>query len=97
MTPAELEELARTQVSTDLVTAGRAWGIGRTKVHDLARQQATPFPVVRLGTAYRVPVEGLLRSLGLPMHSSEAGPATGPAVAPTTPKPSPERLESVRC
>lgn len=84
------------RVSTDLITAGRAWGIGRSKVHELARQQATPFPVVRLGTTYRVPVDGLLRSLGMTPHSSEAGPATGPAVALTAPQPRPQLLESRR-
>jgi hypothetical protein len=65
LTRQELTALAREELTVDLVTAGRAWNLGRTKVHELARGDALPFPVFRLGTSYRVPVDGLLRSLGM--------------------------------
>jgi hypothetical protein len=81
LSPAELEDLARTRLTVDLVTAGRAWGIGRTRVHELARAGDLPFHVVRIGVSYRVPVNTLLLSLGLTPNSSEAEPATGPATA----------------
>ncbi len=62
MTAAELEELP---VSFELVVAGRAWGMGRTKSYELARRGAFPCPVLRVGNSYRVTRSDLLRSLGL--------------------------------
>lgn len=90
LTRAELLELADTCMTTDLVTAGRAWGIGRTKVFELAAAGELPFPVNRLGAAYRVPVEPLLRSLGITPDMREAGPAS-PATATTTTAPVEDR------
>lgn len=52
-------------VTTDLVTAGRILGIGRTKAHHLARDGAFPVPLLRHGRRYVVPVAGLLHLLGL--------------------------------
>ena len=49
MSMAELQELP---VSFDLVTAGRAFRIGRTKAHQLARAGDFPCPVLRVGQAY---------------------------------------------
>ncbi|MER5647296.1 hypothetical protein [Streptosporangium sp. NPDC002524] len=60
-----LEELLTLPVAVDLVTAGRAWGLGRTKAHELARAGEFPCPVQRLGNAYRVTRADLLRSLGI--------------------------------
>jgi hypothetical protein len=48
----------------DLVTAGRAFGLGRTKSHELARAGQFPVPVLRLGNSYRVTRAALLRALG---------------------------------
>lgn len=74
MSRSELLELAKTQTATDLETGGRAWGIGRTKVFELAKAGELPFPVNRLGTVYRVPVEPLLRSLGITPDDVDAPP-----------------------
>lgn len=68
----ELLALARTQLTVDLGTAARAWGIGKTKGYELARADALPFPVRRLGGVYRVPLDGLLRSLALIPPQGEA-------------------------
>lgn len=57
-------ELRSLPSAVDLVTAGRAFGIGRTKAHELARAGEFPTPVLRLGNSYRVTRADLLRALG---------------------------------
>lgn len=59
------EELLALPVSFDLETAGRAFGLGRTKSHELARAGEFPCPVRRLGRRYRVTKADLFRELGL--------------------------------
>lgn len=59
------EELLALPASIDLVTAGRALGIGRTLAHELARQGEFPVRVLRLGNRYRVPTAEVLRALGV--------------------------------
>lgn len=44
---------------------GRALGIGRAKVFELARQGQLPFPAYQLGRSWRVPTAALRRALGL--------------------------------
>lgn len=58
-------ELLELPPSVDLVTAGRALGIGRTKTYDLARAEELPVRVLRLGNTYRVATADLLRVLGI--------------------------------
>jgi hypothetical protein len=71
MTLAEIGELPAV---TDVVTAGRALGLGRTKSYELARAGQFPCPVIRAGKAWLVPVAGLLAVLGLPtLGGSPAG------------------------
>jgi hypothetical protein len=70
MTRAELLALP---VVVDLVTAGRALGIGRTRAFELARRGDFPVPVLRVGLTYRVPTAYLLKLLG----------AEGPDAAPS--------------
>jgi hypothetical protein len=65
--PLTLEEIAGLPAVTDLVTAGRALGLGRTKAYDLARAGQFPCPVIRAGKAWLVPTAGLLALLGLPV------------------------------
>jgi len=65
--PLTLEEIADLPAVTDLVTAGRALGLGRTKAYDLARAGQFPCPVIRAGKAWLVPTAGLLALLGLPV------------------------------
>jgi hypothetical protein len=52
-------------VSVDLVTAGRAFGLGRTKAFELAQAGEFPCPVLRVGKKYRVPRSGIFKALGL--------------------------------
>ncbi|WP_230420781.1 hypothetical protein [Actinomadura soli] len=62
LTPAEIRTLPAV---VDLVTAGRALGVGRTKSYELARAGRFPCPVLRVGRSYLVPTTGLLTLLGL--------------------------------
>ena len=60
-----VEELQALPVSVDLVTAGRAFGIGRTKAFELAKQDKFPCRVLRVGEKYRVPRSALFEALGI--------------------------------
>ncbi len=62
MTEDELRELP---VSVDLVTAGRCFGIGRTKAFELAKADEFPCRVIRVGKKYRVPRSAIFEALGL--------------------------------
>lgn len=66
-----LEELLALPVAMDLVTAGRAWQLGRTKCHELARADRFPCRVLRVGNQYRVTRADLLASLGIDQASSQ--------------------------
>ncbi|WP_242891140.1 DNA-binding protein [Actinomadura litoris] len=69
LTPAEIRSLP---VTIDLVTAGRAFGVGRTKAYQLARTGQFPCKVLRVGRNYRVATADLLAALGLrPAASAE--------------------------
>jgi hypothetical protein len=48
----------------DLMTAAKILGIGRTKAYELARHEAFPCLVIRVGDLYRVSTADLLRLLG---------------------------------
>jgi hypothetical protein len=58
-----LTEIRALGVTTDLITAGRILGVSRNSAYRLARRDAFPVPVIRVGTQYRVPVGGLLALL----------------------------------
>ncbi|MFE2559863.1 helix-turn-helix domain-containing protein [Streptomyces sp. NPDC059352] len=72
-------ELLALPASVDLVTAGRAFGVGRTTAYTLARSGEFPCAVIRAGKAYRVITADLLRVLQITPENSEA--AGGPAPA----------------
>jgi hypothetical protein len=72
-----LAEIAELPAATDLVTAGQALGIGRTKAYELARAGQFPCPVIRAGKAWLVPVAGLLAVLGLPIPDAFPAAAAG--------------------
>ncbi len=78
-----LAEVASLPAVTDLVTAGRALGLGRTRAYQLARAGRFPCPVIRTGKTYLVPTAGLLTLLGLPLpcagqqHQGEEGNTDG--------------------
>ncbi|WP_446218801.1 DNA-binding protein [Micromonospora sp. IBHARD004] len=58
------EELLALPVSVDIVTAGEAFGMGRTLAYELAKRGEFPVRVLRLGNRYRVARADLLRELG---------------------------------
>jgi hypothetical protein len=57
------DELLSLPVSTDLATAGRAFGLGRTKAFELAKAGEFPCPVLRVGMKYRVPRSAIFEAL----------------------------------
>lgn len=63
--PMSRAELLELPASVDLPTAGRAFGLGRTRVYELVRKGEFPVRVVRLGNKYRVPTAELLTALGI--------------------------------
>jgi hypothetical protein len=68
-------------VTTDIVTAGSILGMGRTKSHELARNNEFPVPILRIGHRYQVPISGLLHALNIPAQSEfpSSDPMTGPS------------------
>jgi hypothetical protein len=60
-----MDELLSLPVSVDLTTAGRAFGLGRTKAFELARQGRFPVRVLRVGQKYRVPRSAIFEALGI--------------------------------
>jgi hypothetical protein len=60
-----LDELLSLPVSVDLTTAGRAFGIGRTKAFELARAGEFPVKVIRVGRKLRVSKAVILEALGV--------------------------------
>jgi hypothetical protein len=61
-----LDELRALPATTDLPTAARALGLGRTKAYELAKTDRFPCRILRIGGTYRIPTADLLRYLGLP-------------------------------
>jgi hypothetical protein len=59
-----LAELGELPAVIDLVTAGKALGLGRTKSYELARSGDFPCRILRVGNTYRVPTPELLTLLG---------------------------------
>ncbi len=83
-----IQEVLKLPATIDVVTAGRALGIGRSRSYELARIGEFPCRVVAVGRTYRVPTAGLLRLLGI---SSDAGtnPDRGAPNPPAEPCPGP--------
>lgn len=73
-----MEELQALSATTDVVTAGRFLGISRNTAYRLARREAFPLPLVRVGAQYRVPTAALIAAL----HPQPAAPATTSREAP---------------
>ncbi|GAB2841788.1 helix-turn-helix domain-containing protein [Actinoallomurus bryophytorum] len=61
-----LAELGELPAVVDLITAGKALGIGRTKSYELAQSGEFPCRVLRVGKTYLVPTPELLTLLGYP-------------------------------
>jgi hypothetical protein len=73
-----MDELLALPVSVDLVTAGRAFGLGRTRAFELAKADEFPCKVLRVGVKYRVARSALFEALGiapLPVQTGDPRPA----------------------
>lgn len=66
-------ELLALPVTVDLPTAGRAFGLGRTKAYEMARAGEFPCPVLPLGRRFKVTKANLLRALGIMAPGAEPG------------------------
>ena len=58
------EELLALPTTTNIETAARAIGLGRTRAYELARTGEFPCKVIRVGVSYRVITADLRRLLG---------------------------------
>ncbi len=68
------DEIRAWPVTVDVVTAGSAFGIGRSESYRLARQGSFPVPVLRIGRCLRVTRSAVLAALGIvdrmPSHAT---------------------------
>lgn len=79
------DELLSLPASVDIVTAGRAFGVGRTTAYALARSGEFPCHVIRAGRAYRAITADLLRVLRITTENGDgAGGATPTPLAERT-------------
>ena len=76
-----LDELLSLPVSVDLTTAGRAFGIGRTKSFELVRQGRFPVKVISVGAKYRVTRSAIFEGLGLDPATATASFSDQPSAA----------------
>ncbi|ONH22559.1 hypothetical protein [Pseudofrankia asymbiotica] len=74
-TPLTLAEVRELPAAVDLVTAARAFNLGRTLAYTLARQNRFPVPVHRHGRAYRVHTTDILNALTDPEPRPTPEPA----------------------
>jgi hypothetical protein len=58
-------ELLALPVSVDLLTAARAFGVGRAKAYELAKADEFPCRVIHVGGRYCVPRMAILDALGI--------------------------------
>ncbi|MCO7238411.1 hypothetical protein NH339_04100 [Aeromicrobium sp. CnD17-E] len=86
MTRAELEHLCATDLTTDLVTAGRAYGMSRNLAYAGARQGSFPVPVLRVGSKYRVRTAHLAADLLQTDETAEDATSTATTTTPFGPK-----------
>jgi hypothetical protein len=63
-----MDELLALPATFGLEVAGRAWGYGRTKSHELARADEFPCKVMRKGKRYVVRKADLFTALGIPLE-----------------------------
>jgi hypothetical protein len=78
LTRSQLLSLAAT---TDIVTGGRAFGLGRTVAYELVRAGEFPCKVIKTGGVYRVITADLLRVLAIDPDSTDD---TSPVPVPST-------------
>ena len=80
------DELRGLPVAVDLVTAGRALGIGRTLAYELAARGDFPVPVRRIGTRWRCVTADLHDYLRVTPDMRTAPVATDAAATTTDPE-----------
>ena len=68
-----LAELGGLPTVVDLVIAGKALGLGRTKTYELAQAGEFPCRIIRVGKKYLVPTLELLDLLGYQPTDPESG------------------------
>lgn len=78
MTP---EELAALPAVVDLVTAGKAFGLGREASYQMAKADEFPCEVLTLGRFLRVRKADLMRELHLNMDGTPVTPAAARGAA----------------
>jgi hypothetical protein len=66
-------------VTVDLPTAGRCFGLGRTKAYEMARAGEFPCPVLPIGRRFVVTKAALLRALGYEVPETRADATENPA------------------
>lgn len=72
------QEVLTLPVSVPLVTAGRAFGLGRSATFDVFHRGEFPVDVIKIGKRYVVPRAQILRALGItdPHTTEGVTPAT---------------------
>ena len=70
-----MEELLSLPVINDLVTAGRAFGLGRTKAFELAKAGKFPCRVLQVDRKYRVPRSAIFEALGIDLDAAHPQPS----------------------
>jgi len=73
------DELLALPAVIDIVTAGRALGLGRTLAHALARRGEFPVPVLRAGRVYRVATARVLELLAIELEPSPTTAGSSPS------------------
>lgn len=63
-TPWSTDRIRALGAVTDVETAGKILGIGRTLAYQLAKENRFPVRVVRVGNLYRIPTLEVLKLLG---------------------------------
>ncbi|WP_433531341.1 helix-turn-helix domain-containing protein [Micromonospora sp. CA-263727] len=63
--PWTIEAVRALGLTTDVATAGRILGVGRSKAYELAKSGQFPVRVLRIGRKYVVPVSAILELLGV--------------------------------
>ncbi|MFH0243616.1 helix-turn-helix domain-containing protein [Streptomyces sp. HK10] len=72
-------ELLALPATTDVETAARAFGLGRTTAYALAKANEFPCKIIRAGKTYRVITADLLRVLHITPETSDGAGSSHPA------------------
>lgn len=66
------EEILALDAAVDIPTAGKCFGMGRSKAYELARNGKFPVPVLPLGATFCVSRSAILAALGIEDTSAPA-------------------------